>query len=85
MLDWGTSGIGDPAIEMRVAWSMFSPPARAAYREALDVDDAMWEQGKGWVLTSVTALIYHRDTNPALVDQAITGTEAVLADGCRRY
>ncbi len=80
VIDWGTAGVGDPAIELVVAWNLFSEPARRAYREALDVDDAMWERGRGWALRGVVAVPYYRDTNPALVAHATRGIEAVLAD-----
>jgi aminoglycoside phosphotransferase (APT) family kinase protein len=80
VIDWGTCGVGDPAIETIVAWSLFPPDARDAYRDALAIDDATWERGKGWVLTGVAGIPYYRDTNPVLVADKITAIEAVLAD-----
>jgi aminoglycoside phosphotransferase (APT) family kinase protein len=80
VIDWGTCGVGDPAIETIIAWSLFPPDARQAYREALGVDDATWERGRGWVLTGVFGIPYYRDTNPVLVANAIRAIEAVLAD-----
>lgn len=80
VIDWGTCGVGDPAIEMTIAWSLFPPHARQAYRDALGVDDATWERGKGWVLTGVFGIPYYRDTNPTLVADKIRAIEAVLAD-----
>jgi aminoglycoside phosphotransferase (APT) family kinase protein len=80
VIDWGTCGVGDPAIEMRIAWSLFPPDARQAYRDALDVDDATWERGKGWVLTGVYGIPYYRDTNPTLVANTIWAIEAVLRE-----
>jgi aminoglycoside phosphotransferase (APT) family kinase protein len=80
IIDWGTCGVGDPAIETLVAWSLFPPEARHAYRDALDVDDATWERGKGWVLTGAFGIPYYRDTNPVLVSDKVRAIEAVLAD-----
>jgi len=80
VIDWGTCGVGDPAIETMIAWSLFPPDARQAYRDALNMDDATWERGKGWVLTGVYGIPYYRDTNPTLVTNAIRAIEAVLAD-----
>jgi aminoglycoside phosphotransferase (APT) family kinase protein len=80
VIDWGTCGVGDPAIEMEPAWSLFPPDARQAYRDAIGVDDATWERGKGWVLTGAFGIPYYRDTNPVLVASKIRGIEAVLAD-----
>jgi aminoglycoside phosphotransferase (APT) family kinase protein len=79
VIDWGTCGVGDPAIETVVAWSLFPPDARDAYRDALGIDDATWERGKGWVLTGVFGIPYYRHTNPVLVADKITAIEAVLA------
>ena len=80
VIDWGTCGVGDPAIETIAAWSLFPPDARDAYREALRIDDATWERGKGWVLTGVFGIPYYRDTNPVLVADKVAAIEAVLED-----
>ena len=61
-------------------WSLFPPDARQAYRDAIGVDDATWERGKGWVLTGVFGIPYYRDTNPVLVASKVRAIEAVLAD-----
>jgi aminoglycoside phosphotransferase (APT) family kinase protein len=80
VVDWGACGVGDPAIDTLAAWSLFPPDARDAYREALKIDDATWERGKGWVLTGVFGIPYYRDTNPVLVADKIAAINAVLAD-----
>ncbi|GAC1316750.1 MAG: hypothetical protein NVSMB16_13480 [Acidimicrobiales bacterium] len=80
VLDWGACGVGDPAIDTIVAWSLFTPEARQAYRDTLGVDDAAWERGKGWVLTGVFGIPYYRDTNPVLVANAVRAIKAVLDD-----
>ena len=80
VIDWGTCGVGDPAIETIVAWSLFPPAARDAYRDALRIDDATWERGKGWVLTGVFGIPYYRHTNPLLVADKIAAINAVLED-----
>ena len=80
VIDWGTCGVGDPAIEAIVAWSFFPRDARDAYREALGIDDATWERGKGWVLTGVFGIPYYRDTNPVLVADKITAIDELLAE-----
>jgi aminoglycoside phosphotransferase (APT) family kinase protein len=80
VIDWGTCGVGDPAIDTIIAWSLFPPDARQVYRDALGVDDATWERGKGWVLPGVFGIAYYRDTNPALVANIVNAIDAVLAD-----
>jgi aminoglycoside phosphotransferase (APT) family kinase protein len=80
VIDWGTCGVGDPAIETTIAWSLFPRDARDAYRDALGIDDDTWTRGRGWVLTGVFGIPYYRDTNPVLVADKIAAIEAVLAD-----
>jgi aminoglycoside phosphotransferase (APT) family kinase protein len=71
VIDWGTCAVGDPAIDAIVAWGLLPPDAREVYRDELDIDDATWARGKGWVLTGVGAPAYYRETNPILVADKI--------------
>ena len=80
VIDWGSCGVGDPAIDTIIAWSLFPPDARRAYRDALGIDDATWLRGKGWALTGVVGIPYYRHTNAELVADKIRAIEAVLAD-----
>jgi aminoglycoside phosphotransferase (APT) family kinase protein len=80
VIDWGTCGVGDPAIDTIVAWSLFPPAAREAYRDALGADDPEWERGKGWVLTGIFGILSYRETNPVLAADKRKAIEAVLAD-----
>jgi aminoglycoside phosphotransferase (APT) family kinase protein len=80
VIDWSGAGVGDPACDVMVAWSVFSAEARPIFRAALAVDDAMWTRGRGWALCfGLVALPYYHITNPILasiirrtVDQALT-------------
>ena len=81
VIDWGTCGVGDPAIDTIVAWSLLPADARNVFRDKLGVDDATWERGKGWVLTGVVGIPYYRDTNPILVADKVHAINAALADG----
>jgi aminoglycoside phosphotransferase (APT) family kinase protein len=80
VIDWGTCGVGDPAIDTIIAWSLFPPDARQAYRDALGLDDAAWERGKGWVLTGIFGVLSYRVTNPLLAQDKAKAIAAVLAD-----
>jgi aminoglycoside phosphotransferase (APT) family kinase protein len=81
VIDWGTSGVGDPAVELIVAWSLFSGASRDAFRSALGVDDATWARGRGWALsTAIVALPYYLHTNPGIVARSRHEIAAVLAD-----
>jgi aminoglycoside phosphotransferase (APT) family kinase protein len=80
VIDWGCLGVGDPACDVTVAWKVLSPEARAAFRDALSVDDATWARARGWVLSqAVNALSYYTiETNPALVVEARRWLREVL-------
>jgi aminoglycoside phosphotransferase (APT) family kinase protein len=80
VIDFGCLGVGDPAADLSVAWTLFSGESREVYRATLGVDDATWARGRGWALSSVGALPYYWDTNPALVAYARRAIAEVLAD-----
>jgi aminoglycoside phosphotransferase (APT) family kinase protein/RimJ/RimL family protein N-acetyltransferase len=80
IIDWGCCGVGDPAIDMIVAWSLLSAGARDVYREELGVDDAEWARGKGWVVTGVFGIPYYRYTNPVLVADKLHAISTVLEE-----
>lgn len=50
VLDFGTCGVGDPACDLAVAWTLLTPAGREAFRERLAVDAATWARGRGWAL-----------------------------------
>lgn len=50
VIDFGTSGVGDPACDLVVAWTLLDGPGRAAFRAAMPADDAMWARARGWAL-----------------------------------
>jgi aminoglycoside phosphotransferase (APT) family kinase protein len=50
VLDLGLLAVGDPAVDLMVAWTSLSAPARRAFRGALPADEATWERGHGWAL-----------------------------------
>jgi aminoglycoside phosphotransferase (APT) family kinase protein len=71
VVDFGALAVGDPAVDLLVAWNLLSGAARERYRTALGVDDATWARGRGWAMSlALIALPYYRDTNPALVAQS---------------
>jgi aminoglycoside phosphotransferase (APT) family kinase protein len=50
VIDFGTSGVGDPACDLVIAWTGFAGEAREAFRTAMDCDEDMWARARGWVL-----------------------------------
>ncbi|MEV0849748.1 aminoglycoside phosphotransferase family protein [Streptomyces sp. NPDC049954] len=66
VIDFGTSGVGDPACDLVIAWGLFSGQSRTAFREALGLDPGTWARARGWALwKSLLVLSQTRDTDPA--------------------
>ena len=55
VIDFGTCGVGDPACDMAIAWTLLSGQSRRAFRDRLAVDDATWARGRGWALWKALA------------------------------
>lgn len=81
VIDFGALNVGDPAVDLLVAWNLFTGESRARYRAALEVDDATWARGRGWALSvALIALPYYRDTNPVITAMSRRVIAEVLAD-----
>ncbi|TNH27649.1 aminoglycoside phosphotransferase family protein [Micromonospora orduensis] len=79
VIDLGTVGVGDPAVDLMPAWNLFDAGSRETYRRALGVDDATWERGRGWALVqAINALPYYVETNPVMASIARHTLRAVL-------
>ncbi|MGW5683635.1 aminoglycoside phosphotransferase family protein [Nonomuraea sp. NPDC003754] len=55
VIDFGTCGVGDPACDLAIAWTLLTADGRQAFRERLSVDDAKWARGRGWALWKTMA------------------------------
>ncbi|MFF3670155.1 phosphotransferase [Microtetraspora malaysiensis] len=47
VIDFGGLGLGDPACDLTIAFTLMSARSRAAFRATLGVDDATWARGRG--------------------------------------
>ena len=83
VIDFGGLGLGDPAVDLMVAWHLLSADARETFRAALPpgiADDATWARGRGWALSmALIALPYYLHTNPAIVGVSRHTIAEVLA------
>jgi aminoglycoside phosphotransferase (APT) family kinase protein len=50
VLDFGSSGVGDPACDMVIAWTFLTGTSRDRFRRELGVDPGTWSRGRGWAL-----------------------------------
>lgn len=81
VIDFGTSGVGDPACDLAIAWTLFGGESRDAFRAAMGLDDATWARGRGWTLwKALITLAEHIDTDPSQAAGARRVIDEVLAD-----
>lgn len=67
VIDFGGVGVGDPACDMMVAWTLLTAVERPTFREYAEVDDATWERGRGWALAwGLMTEHYYHVNNPGL-------------------
>ena len=78
VLDFGTSGVGDPACDMVIAWTFLSGASRDRFRAERGVDAATWSRGRGWALWK--ALI----TLVGDLDRCARPRRAARSSGARR-
>jgi aminoglycoside phosphotransferase (APT) family kinase protein len=66
VIDFGTSGVGDPACDTVLAWTLLSGDSRHMFRERLPLDDATWARGRGWAIwKAMIVLVSALDSDPA--------------------
>ena len=80
VIDFGTSGVGDPACDVVIAWTLLSGPSRDAFRAALGVDSGTWSRGRGWALWKALITLDGDPEGGAAQRRVI---ERVLADHAR--
>jgi aminoglycoside phosphotransferase (APT) family kinase protein len=81
VLDFGTSGVGDPACDTVIAWTFFSGASRARFRVDLEVDSATWSRGRGWALwKALITLVGHLERNAPDAAIARRDIDQILTD-----
>ncbi|WP_431277891.1 aminoglycoside phosphotransferase family protein [Leifsonia poae] len=50
VIDFGTSGVGDPACDLVLAWTLFEGESRETFRRGVGLDDDTWARARGWAL-----------------------------------
>lgn len=80
VLDFGALSIGDPAVDLTVAWEVLDPPARQIFRSKLDVDEPTWLRGRAWALSLTLMIWYYWATMPERRASRIAIGRNVLAD-----
>ncbi|MFJ8822609.1 aminoglycoside phosphotransferase family protein [Streptomyces sp. NPDC102467] len=80
VIDFGGFGLGDPSVDLMVAFTLMTAETRAVFRGALDGDDATWLRGRGWALTAgLSAYTTYAATSPRIAEQTSRQIRAALA------
>ncbi|GGS57345.1 phosphotransferase [Streptomyces violaceus] len=81
VIDFGTVGVGDPAVDLISAWCVLPAGVRGIFREAVGAGEAEWARGRGWALSiAVIALPYYWDTNPPVAENSRHVISEILAE-----
>ncbi|MBM7799037.1 aminoglycoside phosphotransferase (APT) family kinase protein [Microlunatus panaciterrae] len=81
VIDFGTSGVGDPACDVVIAWTLLAGRSRDAFRGSLGVDAATWSRGRGWALwKALITLVGLLESDPAAAAEPRRVIAEVLAD-----
>jgi len=80
VLDFGGLSVGDPTVDLVVAWEVLDPPARELFRRQIGVDEASWLRGRAWALSITLMIWYYWTTMPKRRARCMAVGRNVLAD-----
>jgi len=81
IVDFGSSGVGDPASDLMVSWTLLTTDTRKVFRSIVEPDDATWDRGRAWAFTfGIVAYPYYRKSNPIFAEMAKRAIDEVLSD-----
>lgn len=80
VLDFGCLSVGDPTVDLAVAWEILDAPSRELFRRQLGVGDATWLRGRAWALSIALMIWYYWTTMPGRRASRMAVGRNVLAD-----
>jgi aminoglycoside phosphotransferase (APT) family kinase protein len=81
VLDFGGLAVGDPTVDLIVAWEALDARGRRVFRDAYPVDDNTWLRGRAWALSlALLTFPYYWRTMPGRCADRLVMARAVLAD-----
>lgn len=81
IIDFGGLGIGDPACDLAITWTLFQGRSREVFRTMLPLDASTWVRGRAWTLWKVLIIAAGLPgTNIAEVTQSWHVIDEVLTD-----
>lgn len=81
VIDFSYTGMGDPAVDLMPAWTIFSKNERAIFLKEFECDENAILRGAGNALWfAIRAFPYYKNTNKVIADIALKTLNEVLAD-----
>jgi aminoglycoside phosphotransferase (APT) family kinase protein len=81
VVDFGCLAAGDPACDLAIAWTLFEPRSRSAFRAALPLDEATWARGRGWAVWKAAIVLAQPEPPEAYkIERARRVIERVLVE-----
>ena len=79
VIDFGGLAIGNPTVDLVVAWEALDDEGRRDFRRALEVDDATWTASRGWaLLIAMVTFPYYGASMPARCADRLAMAEAAI-------
>jgi len=50
VIDFGCMGIGDPACDLTIAWTLLTSDSRKTFKSHVNIDSDTWARARGWAL-----------------------------------
>lgn len=80
VLDFGGLAIGNPTVDLVVAWEALDDDGRRVLRQALDIDDATWAASRGWaLLIALITFPYYGKSMPARCADRLAMAQAAMS------
>ena len=80
IIDWGASGVGDPALDLLAAWTCLGPDGRSRFLAALDATERQVTVARALAVRKIAwGIGYYKDTLPgfsAVLKHALRQVEA---------
>jgi aminoglycoside phosphotransferase (APT) family kinase protein len=81
VLDFGGLAVGDPTVDLIVAWEVLDDASRQVFRHATGVDEQSWLAGRAWALAlALMTFPYYWRTMPDRCASRVAIVRSVLAD-----
>lgn len=81
VLDVGSYGAADPALDLISAWNLLEGGPRQVLRTALRCGSLEWERSKAWAFQQAMGLVwYYADSNPVMSRLGRTTLDRILSE-----